>query len=155
MNIFVPFPEFERCAAEMRPVDTIRTLRGAIAVCRTVHESAMSDDEYFYYKRHPLVNQWEHHVVLLCEYSLTCIETMSVALPPQREGFHVMQEEFEKHLEWETSGDYSLERPWWLGDNAFHAMQRSVLARFDPLYYGKKWDDVSYRIPEYWPSWQK
>lgn len=92
--------------------------------------------------RHPACLMWQGSEPVLAFYAL-CIITEW-----KRRGYRDQQQEVIKSLQTPASQP----RPWWLGNQAFHAAHRSNLLRKAPEYYGQfGWEEPA-TLPYQWPT---
>lgn len=86
---------------------------------------------------HPAVRMWCGHEAGLAYYMHCAIEEWV------KRGFKNTM----------RAPDHSqIDRPVWLGDEAFHLSHRSNLVRKLPEHYGRLWPDVSPDLPYVWPK---
>lgn len=151
MDTFVPFPNFKDSAGVLLEGDAITSLRTALKVMEVRHEYGNLDNNQIF-ARHPVVELWGEAVPHLCEYAFALIEVVSTHSVVETINLGKIERAVEQHLNWGTSGEYRLDPPRWLGDEMFHAAQRSALMRRSPLHYGEVWPDQDMSIPQYWPA---
>jgi len=150
MDTFVPFPNFKDTAKALRHDDAINSLRAALKIMEIKHEYG-NVDTHATLARHPMVEMWGEAIPHLCEYAFALIE----AIPEERTGalnLAKIERAVQFHLSCATSGEYRMDPPRWLGDEMFHAAQRSALMRLRPLHYGAMWPTEDMSIPQYWPT---
>ena len=150
MDTFVPFPNFKDSAGALLESDAIASLRSALKVMEVHHEYGnLEHNEVI--ARHPIVELWGDAIPHLCEYAFALIEV----IPADRTGainLAKIEKAVRFHMSCATSGEYRMDAPRWLGDEMFHAAQRSALMRRHPLHYGRMWPDQDMSIPQYWPT---
>lgn len=98
------------------------------------------------WRTHPAVRMWRGYEAQLCEYGLVVCEVWS-----SRGRQDTCFEKINQHMEWATAGSYSMERPPWFENEAFHRSHQSNLIRKDEDVYGPLWPGVPNDLPYIWP----
>lgn len=148
METYIPYPSFAASAEVLSASERVMSFISAMATLSVIHEVEVVGASQEYIKRHPMVRLWREHDVFLFEYADAMYEAMSPAV--QGKLAH-RREALQRHLEWATSGSYSMEPPRWLGDAEFHTQQQAALLRLNPEFYGPKFPDVSMTLVQTWP----
>lgn len=94
------------------------------------------------------VQMWERHEVWLCDYGIRLAEYW-VSLG--------WQDIFTDHLKWQwdtlTTARYSLDRPYWLGNEDLHTSHRVHLMKSSEWYRDLwTWEKTPLNTPLYWPT---
>lgn len=94
----------------------------------------------------PVTRMWRGFEPQLCEYGITiCEEWISRGYRDS------LKTKLEWHLDMATSGEFTMDKPPWFGDHAFHLAHQSNLLRKDPVHYGQFFKGVPNNLPYIWP----
>lgn len=138
--IYLPYSDFARSSLALDPTTLGSQVLEILDLLDNLHDVAIKP-----YINLSLVAAWKGHEPQLCQYNLLCVEAL------QGQG-HTGLSEFERtrwHLECATSGDYTLDKPAWVGDQAIHTSHQSLLLQIDPAFYSKRFR-VSPTLPLIW-----
>lgn len=143
--IWLPYPDF---AETVRVLDTttLSTQRLEIlSVLDVIHET---DTSGIGRAEDRLVDCWRGYEPQLCEFGILICEELARRDRPHSAA---IQKDLESHLDWATSGEYSMEKPPWFGDIEVHRSHQSGLLRKFPDYY-EAFFDVTDDIEIVWPE---
>lgn len=144
MQTFLPYPDYELSA---KSLDNRRLNKQRVEVLQILNVLHQVNDSGAGWRNHPAVKMWRGYEPQLCEYGLVMCEEWI------RRGYSdSVKEKLEWHLDCATAGEFTLEKPWWFGDQDFHLSHRSNLLRKDPDHYGKIFGDIPNNLPYKWPE---
>lgn len=130
MQTFLPYEDFALCAQSL----DYRRLGKQRVEARQIYDIVKPDGRTTGgWINHPAVNMWRHYSVHLSLYYNEILDEWI------RRGYRNNMQHIRVRGLW---GDYSLTRPWWLGNSEFHDMHKALLIRKDPVYYRSLWPDV-------------
>lgn len=135
MQTFLPYPEFETCAATL---DSRRLGKQRVEAYQILRVLAGLSPGWRY---HPAVRMWSGYEAALGLYMNAMIcEWVSRGFTNTME-YYLLSAKSEEIV-----------MPHWLGQAALHASHRSNLLRKDPVYYGRfGWVEPP-TLPYYWPD---
>lgn len=142
MQTFLPYPDFVESAGALDRRRLGKQRVEVFQILNVIHQTTPSKA----WANHPAVRMWRGYEVSLCEYGLIVCEEWTA-----RGYDDNTKPKIEQHLDWATSGRYTLEKPPWFGDTDFHVAHQSNLIRKDPAYYGPKFPGVPADLPYIWP----
>ena len=143
IQTFLPLPDF----AESARVLDLRRLGNqrveVVQILNIIHEI----DGKTGWANHPAVRMWRGHEPQLCEYGIVICDEWTAR------GYtdNACKDQIEQHLDWATSGDFSMAKPTWFGDPDFHLAHQSNLIRKNPTHYGRLWPGVRDDLEYIWP----
>jgi hypothetical protein len=140
MQTFLPYPDYLRSAEVLDRQRLGKQRVEVVQILNALHE--ITDG----WRNHPATRMWRGHEPQLAEYGLAiCEEWIG-------RGYQdTCKPKIEQHLEWATSGEFTLTKPLWFGDPAFHLAHQSNLLRKDPKHYGQYFPDVPTDLEYIWP----
>jgi hypothetical protein len=93
-----------------------------------------------------VLEMWEGHEPQLCEYALVLVGNWE-----RRKLVGSYRTEFERHMEWATSGDFNMAKPDWFGDEQVHLSHKAALIRMEPTFYAALFPGVDPAMQMVWP----
>lgn len=145
MITWLPYPDFLESIGALEMSDLNHQRADVIKILDVIHQNG---SRWSGWVDHPAVSMWRGHEVTLCEYGLLCCEETSAR--GATNGNH--KGKIEIHMDWATSGRYTLEKPSWFGEPTFHIAHQSNLIRRNPPAYGVKFSGVPMDLPYVWPT---
>lgn len=142
MQTFLPYDDYERSA---RVLDSQRLGKQRVEVVQILNALFGLSQGW---RNHPATLMWRGYEPQLCEYGLTiCDEWID-------RGYRdTCKPMIEDHLDTATQpDDYTLDKPYWFGDETFHLSHQSNLLRKDPARYAGYFPGVPNNLPYYWPK---
>lgn len=127
MQTFLPYPEFERCAAVLDN----RRLNKQITECQQI--LAALDDPAYGWQSHPAVKMWRGYQGALVVYGLVMYAEWQQRLRDGKRGGKMEHKSGERIKE--MSGKVTL--PNWLYNEALHASHRACLLAKDYEHYSQ------------------
>lgn len=149
MQTFLPYADFEQCAAVLDPR---RLGKQRVEVLQIMRASTVPG---YGWRHHPAAKQWKGYEEALAAYGVAiCREwcrrghadTCEVKIRDELAQLGITTVRGQAELA--TAGAL----PPWLGDEAFHRSHRSSLLNKDPEWYGDVFTDVPPDLPYVWPS---
>jgi len=142
MQTFMPYTGF---------IESVRCLDGARLGKQRVEclqiLNALIKSEKSRWANHPAVRMWAGHEGLLVIYGIAaCKEWI-------QRGYR--DNTMPKIADMMYRYDLNTDKPWWIGDQRFHASHRSNLLRKDHEWYGKYGWEESDDLPYFWPTKHK
>ncbi len=119
MQTFLPFEDFEQCAKVLDRQRLGKQRVEVVQMLNALHEIKTG------YRNHPCTRMWEGHELQLVHYGLIMCEEWI------RRGYKDTQtKELNYHMGLVVDGDgYSMDKPEFLGSEAFHRAHQSTLLR--------------------------
>jgi hypothetical protein len=146
VRTYIPFDSMEKNAHTLELTEVQESIVSGLAVFNYRHE--VGGGKYKKLEGHPTVQLWGDHVSWLATYIGELIDYGSQRFSLTTDWFHFREQELAKHIEWFSSGEFSMEMPPWWGDEKFHRAERSSLIILDPFTYREKFPEVGYpRLP--------
>lgn len=148
MLTWLPYPDFIESVGALEIPELVSSCRDAIFILDVRHQVK---PHYAVWEAHPAVRMWRGHEVSLAEYGLSAaeeIEARKLRTPGARAKALT---QLEQHMDWATSGRYTMEKPSWFGEALFHIAHQSNLIRHSLVVYGEKFHGVPADLPYYWP----
>lgn len=141
MQTFLPYPDYQHSAEVLKPQHLGWQRLEVVWILDVLHELRDKD------RNHPVMKMWRGYEPQLCEYGITICEEW------KKRGYQdTILPKIEQHLDWATSGQYTLLKPPWFGDTEFHLAHQSNLVRKDRRWYRKFFPDVPDDLPYIWPE---
>lgn len=139
MHTYLPYMNFAKCAKVLEPAELRESIETVVKVFDVLHETP--GVRITHTRRHPAVAMWRGHETWLHLYGATLLEES----PRVKSAWRLAAEEnLAKHLDWFTSGSFSMEPPLWLGEERFHNSQRAALMYRDPDAYCPKFPGTKF-----------
>lgn len=148
MQTFLPFSDFDRCAAVL---DDRRLGKQRVEVLQVMRALTI---ESYAWKSHPAVLMWKGYEEALGAYGMAICgewcrrgyaDTCAAKIGADARMAGVVS--IRSQAELSAAGRL----PPWLGDEALHRSHRSALVRKDPTHYRKEFPDVPDDLPYEWP----
>lgn len=143
METLVPHPDFDMTADSLMRQDRAECLVTALSVLAVLHELENTNIEQV--RRLPVVRMWRGHEVFLYKYGTALNDAQGGSNAARR------QRVLDQHLDWATSGSFSMDPPRWLGDKLLHDAHQAELVRRNPDRYGPKYPLIDATVPLFWP----
>ena len=144
MQTFLPYPDFERCAAVL---DRARLGKQRVEVLQILRALRI---EGYGWRSHPVVRMWRGCTEALVAYGLACSREWTGRGHPDTCEVQIAEFAAAARTQAELAGAGAL--PAWLGDGALHRSHQSALVRKDPAYYRPLFPDVPDALPYVWPD---
>lgn len=141
--IFLPYSDFTRSTLALDPIILRDQADSILSVLDHLHNDA--DESYV---NLTLIQLWRGYEPQLCQLGLLTTEALLA------QGCNCDPEYLDKfkwHLSNATSGEYTLDKPSWIGDERVHRSHRSVLRRIDHDFYSKRFPEEGV-LPLFWPG---
>ena len=145
MQTFLPYPEFERCAAVL---DRRRLGKQRVECLQVANALRVPGNGW---RSHPVVRMWDGWEEALLSYTGSIVRAWSqlgfadTCLP--KIGDRLADVPMLSQDQLSARGLL----PWWLGDEALHRSHQSALVRKDPATYRELFPDVPDDLPYHWP----
>lgn len=146
METFAPHSTLTECCDSLLVRHMTETVVTAVAVLNVIHEVKSVNT---WMEKMPVVRMWRGHEVFLCDYAMVLNEARRTGVTDRR--YALADKILNKHMEWASSGSYTLEPPRWWGDENLHMAHRSELLRQNPKLYGGVFTETPYDVPMFWP----
>lgn len=147
MITWLPYPDFIESVGALDKPTLVDTRMSALTILNVLHQIGPPVPEVW--AAHPAVRMWKNHEVSLAEYGLlSCEESLARRSTDGNQGLLL----FEQHMDWATSGKFTMEKPSWFGDHEFHLSHQSNLIRHNPEVYTPKFPGVANDLPYIWPQ---
>ena len=143
MQTFLPYPSIDKSA---ECLDYKRLGKQRVEAWQIY--CALTNSDYGW-QNHPAVKMWRGYEYLLIEYGMMMSHEWFLR------GYNgtIMEQRFDTEFA-KFKNDYGFklpEKPFWWGDDAFHASHRSNLLRKNPEYYSQfGWTEPD-NLPYVWP----
>ena len=136
MQVFLPYPEYHRCA---KVLDTKRLWKQTVE-CKQllITIKAMKEGKQTGWKHHPCTKMWYDYEESLREYMCEMLEEWLLRR------FELTVTKWHDHR-FKKLNDSFPEKPPWIGDKELHESHRKNLLFKDPKHYSKWFTD---KIPE-------
>ena len=135
MQTFLPYPDFAESARALDWRRLGKQRAEALTILNIIEGRTTSRG----WQNHPAVNMWRGYARALRVYLNECIREW-------------VRRGYVNNMPVEEVPPESVEYPWWLGVELFHASHRANLLRKDPEFYsGYGWDEDP-RMPYWWPT---
>jgi hypothetical protein len=141
MHTLLPFDDYKLTALALTNNLLRRQIDDCITILEIVHETGLVTTDF----RHPTVEAWRGCELQLCEFGLTCADTLQVR-EPNNTSLPEKVERLEFHLELAQGGD--MEKPKWFGLDWVHLEYQGLLRWIDPATYDKVFVNVQTCPPE-------
>lgn len=153
MHTYMPYEDFKETARVLTIHDLGISISSTVNILDCLHETVDDTEILDTYRRLPVIRMWKDKEVILVQYGETLLEEWYGRPSHERMEIDFIGEEeaLAQHMEWATSGDYSMETPRWKGDKIFHNAHRAELIRNDPLHYASIWPDLNLDQAMFWP----
>jgi hypothetical protein len=136
VQTFLPYADYIRSAKVLDRQRLGKQRVEVLQIMNALHEVGAVAGKPIPWANHPATRMWRGYEPQLCEYGIVmCEEWISR----------------EWHLDMATSGEYTLDKPPWFGDKAFHLSHQSNLLRKMPEHYRPFFGDVPDDLPYIWP----
>lgn len=152
MQTYLPYEDFKETARVLEVHDLATSISTSISILDCIHET-VDGNEVDMVNRLPIVRMWRGREVVLVQYGETLLEEWYGRPSDERLAIDFMAEEdaLALHMEWATSGEYSMDRPRWTSDTNLHLAHRAELIRHDPPNYAHVWPDLNLDRAMFWP----
>lgn len=144
MQIFLPYPDFESSAGVFSYTTMMDQCTAILRTLNTLHDVEGTEDMRQTDER--VLEMWETYEPQLCEYALVLVAEWE-----RRNMLGSYREQFERHLEWATSGDFVMQKPEWFGDPTLHMSHKAALIRMEPDFYAPLFPGVDQNMQMVWP----
>ena len=146
MQTFLPYADYQRSAQVLDRQRLGKQRVEVLQIMNALHEVNAVPGKSIPWGNHPVTRMWRGHEPQLCEYGITMCEEWI------RRGYRdSTKAKLEWHLDMATSGEYTLDKPSWFGDTAFHRAHQSNLLRKDRELYGQFFVGVPDDLPYIYP----
>lgn len=141
--IFLPYPDYQKTAAALAEVTLNHEIFAICELMECVHQTERSQEVDVDSR---LLSAWQGHEVSLIELGLTCLDEFA-----KRGKQLLIRERMAWHMDCATSGEFSMEKPAWVGDDDIHTSHKAKLIRDVPEYYLEKFPGVDANLSVVWP----
>lgn len=151
MNTFLPLADFRKSAEVLDPRRLNKQRLEVVQMLDALHELTPAEGGWApkSVASHPATLMWRGHEPALAEYGLTMCE---VWIERGYHSSHKCEDRLRFHLDAATSGEFSMEKPYWFGEVNFHLMHQAVLLRKDPAWYRQYFSDADDTIKAFYPA---
>lgn len=140
--IYLPYSDFTKSTLSLDSLTLLHQVDEIISVLEVCHETEV---EVAHVNR-SLLAAWNGFEPQLCQLGLLSME----ALRQRKLDETGKWKRAVWHLECATSGNYTLAKPSWVGDEAIHTSHQSILLQLDPMHY-RKYFKLDNTYPLIWP----
>ncbi len=140
MQIYVPYAQTSDCITTLALPELRETVESAVDVFDVFHETEGVDIRYT--SRHPVVESWLGHSVWMGSYALELVEN---GVGNRSAKWRIKAEaKLLQHMDWASSGSFSMDPPHWWGVARIHRSHRTALMLRDPNTYCPKFNRMPF-----------
>lgn len=146
MQTFLPYDDFDRVASIL---DNKRLGKQRVEALQIMGNIVSTAEVPGGWHNHPAVKMWTGHEYWLMKYQTAICRQWTSVLGYKDTCWQKTMDHF---ASLPTEDQRRSERPWWLGDEAFHLSHQSNLIRKNPAHYGPLFPGVPDDLEYVWPT---